>query len=74
METLNQTVQDFILFCAQRNNKEWPDLYDEMCHVAGRHLFRGMGYAELSKAGLSFGLSNIEETIRLVDSVVARNE
>ena len=72
METLNPVVHDFILFCIHRRGKEWPALYDEMCWVAGRRLFAGLGYAELRRLGLSFSLTNIEDTIRMVDAVTAQ--
>ena len=71
METLNPVARDFILFCIQRQGKEWPALYDEMCWVAGHHLFRGLGYADLRRLGLSLGLTDIEDTIRIVDTVTA---
>ena len=69
MENLNPVAHEFISFCIQRNGKEWPALYDEMCWVAGRRLFRGLGYTELRRLGLSFSLTNIEDTIRMVDTV-----
>lgn len=72
MELVDPVVRDFILFCIQRQGKEWPALYDEMCWVAGRRLFRGLGYADLRKLGLSFSLTNIEDTIRMVDTVAAQ--
>jgi len=72
MEALNPVARDFILFCAHRNHKEWPALYDEMCWVAGHRLFRGLGYTELRKVGISLGLTNIEDTIRMVDIVTAQ--
>jgi hypothetical protein len=72
MQTVNSVVRDFILFCIQRQGKGWPALYDEMCWVAGRRLFRGLSYADLRKLGLSFSLTNIDDTIRMVDTVVAR--
>ncbi len=72
METLNPVARDFVLFCVHRHGQEWPALYDEMCWVAGHRLFRGMGYTELSKVGLSLGLTNIEDTIRVVDTVTAQ--
>ena len=72
METVNPEARDFVIFCIQRHGKEWPALYDEMCWVAGHRLFRGLGYTELTKLGLSFSLANIEDTIRLVDTVIAR--
>jgi len=72
MEAVNPVVRDFILFCIQRQGKEWPALYDEMCWVAGRRLFNGLSYADLRKLGLSFSLTNIEKTITMVDAVLTR--
>ena len=72
METLNPTARDFILFCVNRNGEEWPALYDEMCWVAGQRLFRGMGYAELRKLGVSLSLINIEDITRMVDAITAQ--
>ena len=72
METLNPVAHDFILFCVHRHGKEWPALYDEMCWVAGQRLFRGMGYTELRRLGLSLSLTNIEDIIRMVDTITAQ--
>ncbi len=72
MEALNPVDRDFNLFCTHRNHKEWPALYDEMCWVVGQRLFRGLGYAELRKVGISLSLTNIENTIRMVDIVTAQ--
>jgi hypothetical protein len=72
METLNPLARDFILFCVHRQGGKWPALYDEMCWVAGRHLFRGLGYAELRGLGVSLSLTNVEDTIRMVDIVMAQ--
>ncbi len=72
METLNPIAHDFILFCVHRHGKEWPALYDEMCWVAGRRLFRGLGYTELRRLGLSLSLTNIEDIIRIVDTITAQ--
>ena len=71
MQTVDPIVRDFILFCLRRQGKGWPALYDEMCRVAGQRLFRGLGYTDLRKLGLSFGLIDIDDTIRLVDAVVS---
>jgi hypothetical protein len=71
MPTVDPIVRDFILFCLERQGKGWPALYDEMCWVAGRRLFRGLGYADLRQRGLSFSLANIDDTIRLVDSIIS---
>ncbi len=74
METIDPEARDFILFCIHRRSKEWPALYDEMCWVAGRRLFRGLDYAELRRLGLSLSLTNIEDVIRMVDTVTAQPE
>ena len=69
VEAFNPVARDFVQFCVHRKGKAWPSLYDEMCWVAGRRLFRGMGYPELRDAGLSFSLAGMENTHRLVDSI-----
>ena len=63
-------VRDFVLFCIQRRDTEWPGLYDEMCRVAARHLYQDLGYAELNELGLSLGLNGMEATISIVDAVI----
>jgi len=74
MEIVDPVARDFILYCVQRHGKEWPALYDEMCRVAGHRLFRGLGYTELRRLGVSFSLNNIENTIRMVDIVTAEKQ
>ena len=69
MDTISPEAREFVLFCIHRRGKEWPALYDEMCWVAGHRLFRGLGYTELSKMGLSFGLNSIDDTIMIVASI-----
>lgn len=74
VETINPIAHDFILFCIRRQGKEWPALYDEMCWVAGQRLFRGLGHAELRELGLSFSLTSIEDTTRMVDIVASEEQ
>ena len=74
MDTIDPIARDFILFCICRQGKEWPALYDEMCHVAGRRLFKGMGYDELRRLGLSLSLTDIEDTIRMIDTVASEEQ
>ena len=74
VETINPIAHDFILFCIRRQGKEWPALYDEMCWVAGQRLFRGLGCAELRELGLSFSLTSIEDTTRMVDIVASEEQ
>ena len=47
---------EFIHFCYARRRVGWPELYDEMCAVASRGLFRGWGPDELAGHGITFGL------------------
>jgi len=68
MET-NGLATDFIAFCVQRRSARWPEIYDEICWVAGRRLFRGLGYVELSSAGVPLGLPHITRLRRLVEQV-----
>ena len=72
MDTVNPIARDFVLYCMHRRGSEWPALYDEMCRVSGQRLFRGLGYSELSKLGLSFSLNRIEDTLRIVHAVMAQ--
>ena len=65
---LDPKLVGFILYCT-RQKKEWPDLYDEMCRVAGQGLYQGLHYKDLRKMGLSFSLSNLGTTIELIESV-----
>ncbi len=65
---LDPKVIGFILYCT-RQEKEWPDLYDEMCRVAGQGLYQGLHYRDLRKMGLSFSLSGLGATIQMIESV-----
>jgi len=60
---------EFIAFCFQRRSVEWPQLYDEMCYVAGNRLYKGLGYDELREAGLDFTLSGLARTSRVAAEV-----
>jgi hypothetical protein len=67
---------EFIRFCYARRRVGWPELYDEMCAVASRGLFRGWGPDELAGQGVAFGLlemSRLAVTVRaIVDEDRAR--
>ncbi len=67
MEHSEQTASDFIQFCVARRGNQWPALYDEMCRVAARRLYKGMGYTELREAGICLGLGGLDKTARLID-------
>jgi hypothetical protein len=67
---------EFIAFCFRRRSVDWPQLYDEMCYVAGNRLYKGLGYDELKEAGLDFTLSGLSRTSRVTAEVTRsmRNE
>jgi hypothetical protein len=46
----------FIRYCHQRHGASWPELYDEMCGVAGRREYHGWDHAQLEARGLTFSL------------------
>ena len=60
---------EFITFCFNRRAVDWPQLYDEMCYVAGNRLYKGLGYDELKEAGLDFTLSGLARTSRVATEV-----
>ena len=61
---------EFIRFCYRRRPYGWPELYDEMCHVASRRLYRGWGSGELAERGIGFSLFETPRLAALVESVV----
>lgn len=71
-EQIAQVVIDFIAYCFARRPVEWPQLYDEMCFVAGNRLFKGLGYEELREAGLDLTLGGMGRTSRLASEVTKR--
>src|SRR5215208_411106 len=64
---------DFVRFCHRRRRVGWPELYDEMCAVAGRGLYRGFGAEELAELGIGFGLFQMPALAGLVARVVAED-
>ena len=65
---------EFVRFCYRRRRVGWPDLYDEMCAVASRGLFRGMGSDELAGLGIGFSLFDMPALASLALTVVAEEQ
>jgi hypothetical protein len=65
---------DFVRFCYRRRRVGWPDLYDEMCAVVGRGLYRGYGSDELSQLGIGLSLFELPALAALVHQVVAEDQ
>lgn len=61
---------EFVRFCYRRRGLGWPELYDEMCAAAARGAWRGMGYDQLAKLGLRFGLGELGALSALARHVV----
>ena len=61
-------------FCYQRRRVGWPELYDEMCAVATRGLFRGMGHDALAEVGVGFSLFETPRLAHLVPRIVGEEQ
>jgi hypothetical protein len=65
---------EFVRFCYRRRHAAWPELYDEMCAVASRGAFRGLGYANLVDHGISFCLGDLSKLAALTERVVREEQ
>ena len=65
---------EFIRFCYRRRRVGWPELYDEMCAVASRGLFRGYGTDELGDIGIGFALFDMPALAALANRIVAEEK
>ena len=67
-------AEAFERFCYQRRRTGWPELYDEMCAVAARGLFRGMSTDALAEIGVGFSLFETPRLAALVTRVAAEEQ
>ena len=67
-------AEAFVRFCYQRRRVGWPELYDEMCAVATRGLYRGMGTEALAEIGVGFSLFETPKLAQLVARIVAEEQ
>jgi hypothetical protein len=65
---------EFVRFCHRRKHVGWPELYDEMCLVAGRGLYHGYHADDLGEIGIAFGLLDMPALALLVSRVVAEDQ
>ena len=65
---------EFVRFCYRRRRVSWPELYDEMCAVAARGTFRGMGPDELATLGIGFSLFDMPALAVLSTRVIAEEQ
>jgi len=65
---------EFVRFCYRRRKVGWPELYDEMCAVAGRGLYRGFTVDDLSDIGVGLTLFGMPALAAIVQRVVAEDQ
>jgi hypothetical protein len=64
---------EFVRFCYRRRRVGWPELYDEMCAVAGRGLYHGFVADDLGRIGIGFALDQMPALATIVHRVVAED-
>jgi hypothetical protein len=67
-------AEAFVRFCYQRRRVGWPELYDEMCAVATRGLYQGMGAEALADIGVGFSLFETPRLAQLVTRIAAEEQ
>ena len=65
---------EFVRFCYRRKHVGWPELYDEMCAVANRGMFRGFDVDALAGVGIGLCLSDMPGLAAIVAQVVAEEQ
>ena len=65
---------EFVRFCYRRRRVGWPELYDEMCAVAARGLFRGLGADDLAGLGIGFSLFDMPALAAMAAGIVAEEQ
>jgi hypothetical protein len=73
-ESPDPDAVEFVRFCYRRRRVGWPDLYDEMCAVAGRGLFRGYDADDLAGLGIGFSLFGMPALAVLSARIVAEEQ
>ena len=72
--TRDPDAVEFVRFCYRRRRVGWPELYDEMCAVAGRGLFRGYDADDLAGHGIGFSLFDMPALAVLSGQIVAEEK
>ena len=73
-DTPDPDAVEFVRFCYRRRRVGWPELYDEMCAVAGRGLFRGYNADDLADLGIGFSLFGMPALAVLSARIVAEEQ
>lgn len=67
----DEEAVEFVRFCYRRRAVAWPELYDEMCAVAQRGDYRGMGYEQLERLGIGLALAALPRLAAMAARVAA---
>jgi hypothetical protein len=70
----DRAAVEFVRFCYRRRRVGWPELYDEMCAVAGRGSFKGYGADDLATIGIGFSLFDMPALAELSRRVIAEEQ
>lgn len=65
---------EFVRFCYRRKHVGWPELYDEMCAVANRGMFRGFDVDALAGIGIGLCLTDMPGLAAIVAQVIAEEQ
>ncbi|HSK51723.1 MAG TPA: hypothetical protein VLA44_03145 [Clostridia bacterium] len=65
---------EFVRFCYRRKRVGWPELYDEMCAVANRALFRGYDVDALNGIGIGLCLNDMPGLAALAAKVIGEEQ
>ncbi len=68
-EEASSEAVEFVRFCYRRRRAGWPELYDEMCAVAGRGLYHGWTHEDLAERGIGFSLCQMPALAAIVRRV-----
>jgi hypothetical protein len=72
--TPDPAALEFVRFCYRRRRVGWPELYDEMCAVAARGLFRGMDADDLAGLGIGFSLFDMPALSVMAGGIITEEQ
>ena len=74
VEPVRDECLEFVRFCYRRRRVGWPELYDEMCAVAGRGLFRGYAADDLARIGIGLCLGDMPGLAAIAAQIVSQEQ
>ena len=74
LDPADPDATEFVRFCYRRRRVGWPELYDDMCAVAARGLYRGMCADDLAGLGIGLSLFDMPALASLATKVIAEEQ